>query len=1090
MRQTPLTLAISTIIAMSSASVQASHTPSSNDAFQQMDNMHQAVQARLIEVKEKTLDPSNYEEFKGKKRFRYNNYLYDLSPDNDPMFFSFINGYEYADKSAAAMFDFVQPPWRLVNQMDGVFIYHEQFGTNYLNQDKSCNIQYLIGKNDNTNRILNNTKDCLPHQESALDRYGFIDELPFTNHLSGDLSAQVRFLQNQTADPNQNSEKEQQSLVSQRETLLVITPSLDAPVVDIEMSVYLDGELLKTQVLTPPKQTLETDRTVLDDRKAVAYSNRSYTAVLPWQWIQKGLSFSFNSYDGRIGTLPADQIDFGPDIHLDLPMIRIGMLTPPPAAKVLETQSAKYGSELFQRFPIASMTLAPYNPIHLEKVVMSNGDVKEGYSEYDNPGAHNGDMREDITKSLIQLGIANANFGVASSTPQQWQASHYPSIVIGHSRGRYKNKDGNVGDYTHGLSGGNGMVLLSGATGNEVTHEMGHAFGLGHYPGGYDIATHKITSGWGYDAYRSRFTDNLYWKTRVNGEYDYGNIQVTPYKTEYQYGTDPMGGGRADSSTSNYPLFTAYTSKRIQQNLTQKGHIQEKEGQLTYQKWDEIQQRWLPHDNPPITPIKQNTPVTTIVGFYDPEGTNTSYVYPALHGSSGKLYDLPAPVVGQCWAEVEYEQGTVKRIGLLGERQRTNLSNKLHFNLDPAETPETVSVYCPETSLESIVREGALAEYQQTRFYEWGENNRRGSIGDVFEYHRNGRVEFYQLNIASAYWYYPSSGQDNGTWKFLGYLDEWIAEKRPLLSFDALGKTLRDQRTLEKNITPPPKPTTIGKGQGYADAWESQPTFNQLSDLPNQDFATFEQFDAWIAKQYNQTHFYFESESRDIQRGNLHVNVHPQTGERLYFLRKTLETVPFPETAESTPHWKFLGVGDHWVQLNLNPLAFQQQTPLNLDAQLAKYVNQSQLFNADQTDDTNWYRTGSHSVFVREASDTVEKGYFLQRKAGEKSSLPTTNDGNAQWQFIGTEQQVSDWIQQIRQDNTEFERSLAAWYQQTQIQDWSSSGRGKVNDIYRYRFHDGKTHYFQLKRERYWYFPHPVEGGNNSNSNWQYLGHF
>ena len=208
------------------------------------------------------------------------------------------------------------------------------------------------------------------------------------------------------------------------------------------------------------------------------------------------------------------------------------------------------------------------------------------------------------------------------------------------------------------------------------------------------------------------------------------------------------------------------------------------------------------------------------------------------------------------------------------------------------------------------------------------------------------------------------------------------------------------------------------------------------------------------------------------------------------FLQKTLSATPLPQHGQSNDHWKFLGTAERWVNLNLNPLAFQQQTPINLDAQIANYVNQPHLFNEEQRTETHWYRTGAHSVFVREATNDTTKAYFLQRQAGQDSTLPTENSSNAQWHFVGTELQVRDWVTQVRQDNTEFERALATWYQQDNIKDWSSSGRGKVNDIYRYHFRDGKTHYFQLKRERYWYFPHPVEGGNNSNENWQYLGHF
>ena len=45
--------------------------------------------------------------------------------------------------------------------------------------------------------------------------FGFIDEQPVTNHLSGTFKAQVRFVQNQAVGANGNSKKEQQRAVSE-----------------------------------------------------------------------------------------------------------------------------------------------------------------------------------------------------------------------------------------------------------------------------------------------------------------------------------------------------------------------------------------------------------------------------------------------------------------------------------------------------------------------------------------------------------------------------------------------------------------------------------------------------------------------------------------------------------------------------------------------------------------------------------------------------------------------------------------------------------------------------------------------------------
>ncbi len=57
------------------------------------------------------------------------------------------------------------------------------------------------------------------------------------------------------------------------------------------------------------------------------------------------------------------------------------------------------------------------------------------------------------------------------------------SVVIHHARGKYAN-----GESNHGLSGGNGILTLIDSVGNEFSHEIGHHYGLGHYPGSVETS--------------------------------------------------------------------------------------------------------------------------------------------------------------------------------------------------------------------------------------------------------------------------------------------------------------------------------------------------------------------------------------------------------------------------------------------------------------------------------------------------------------------------------------------------------------------------------------------------------------------------
>ncbi|MEC6907235.1 M66 family metalloprotease [Photobacterium piscicola] len=1080
-----ITLAISALLCSYSATSLAALN-ASTDATQQLEQMKTRVLQRIIEAQKLINDPANIEIRNGQRFLKYNGYLYPITVNNLPSFMPFVDGFDYADRSAEAMFDFIQMPWKLVNQMDGVYIYNDQFGYTYLEQwdkDKQCNVQYLVGDKD---LVSTASKDCLPYNAALIDAYGFIDEQPITNHLSGDFAAQIRFIQNQTAEPFGNDEKEQQRIVSQREALLVVTPMANDEPKSVELKIFKDGVLLETRQMTNPLQILESDRANHDDRKDVVYSKRSFTTVLPWNWVEKGLSLQFSTYSGLSGELTADRIDFAAPAHLDLPMIRIGMLTEPPAAKPLELQTAHYGSELFQRFPLASMTISNYLPIKLDKVVMSNGDIKTKYSEYAAPGIHSGDMREDITKSLIQLGIANANYGVASSGASQWQADNYPAIVIGHSVGRYKNDKGNIGDYTHGLSGGNGMVLLADTTGNEVTHEIGHALSMGHYPGGHVNATHGATTGWGYDAYRGYMADNLNWWSKVNGDYGYGDIMVTPYKTHYGYGADPMGGGGFDSSTSSYPLFTGYSSKRIQHYLETKDYL-DTTATSGYSHWNTIEQQFeAVSTTTKLKPIAQGVDVMTVVGFYDPQQTNTSYIYPALYGSSGNVYELPQPVAGQCWATVTYSDNSQQVIGLDGSRKNSGLSNKLHFNLARDRVPKTVTIDCPQTSLETIVRSELLTQFAQDRFYAWGENNRWGEIGDVFEYHRNGRVELFELK-KQHYWYFPGAGESNSEWAFVGYLDQFITDKQPDINFDDLGQVRLDSRSFIANTEYPAAAITIGKGQGYDLAIESQKSLAEQSDLAHLDFETLPLFDQWVADRYGNGELNNGVTHKRKRAGAAYVYINKELNTRDYFLMKTVTAGEFPTDHRSNNDWKYLGSAESYVNFDFNPLILNRDMVSNVE-RIQHYFKQSALFTWDQRTITTWDSSNS-AVFINPTAEGINE-YFIQRIPAQGGEFPTNKASNRDWIYVADDNLLNQLVLEMSTNQAVFEQLALDWYKQDSFGNWGDNGKkGNIGDIYTYDFRDGKTHYYRLKTTHYGYFPWPSDQ-DPSNGNWHYIGHY
>jgi Peptidase M66/ToxR activated gene A lipoprotein domain len=86
-------------------------------------------------------------------------------------------------------------------------------------------------------------------------------------------------------------------------------------------------------------------------------------------------------------------------------------------------------------------------------------------------------------------------------------------------------------------------------------------------------------------------------------------------------------------------------------------------------------------------------PVTTLVGYYDPEGTSPSYIYPALRGAYGFTYEGDSGRLreGECELRVETRDGPL-RFRLAPNRLRPDVMNKFHVNVPTASNPTRVSV--------------------------------------------------------------------------------------------------------------------------------------------------------------------------------------------------------------------------------------------------------------------------------------------------------------------------------------------------------------------------------------------------------------
>jgi len=101
-------------------------------------------------------------------------------------------------------------------------------------------------------------------------------------------------------------------------------------------------------------------------------------------------------------------------------------------------------------------------------------------------------------------------------------------------------------------------------------------------------------------------------------------------------------------------------------------------------------------------PQSFGVPVTTLIGYYDPEGGLKTTIYPALHGAYGFTYsDDRGPSNNQdCHLLVETSNGPL-RFRLANQRLSTKVMNKFHVNIPESAQPKKVSVVCRGKTLDS-----------------------------------------------------------------------------------------------------------------------------------------------------------------------------------------------------------------------------------------------------------------------------------------------------------------------------------------------------------------------------------------------------
>lgn len=561
-------------------------------------------------------------------------------------------------------------------------------------------------------------KDTFPENTA-----GFYDEnaedatRSIRNDLAGNFTAMIQFSQNHTVDPTGNAAKQMPRLTSEKDTLLLVTPTTDmGDLIALNAEIYSNSRLIRRIALQEPSRIPASDQTNSDSRLKVQYSKQAWTAHLNWDEVKPGLNIRIIEPTSRKnGRLAATDIDFAAPGELVVQSIRLGLLSDPPTANFLFLNSPEVaGADYLQTIPAAKITVTKYDDMILRKVMVGSGKIYDTISDT-HGDVYSGDMRENTAKSTFSTGINLANWGITSAgMVSQQQPQLTQSVVIHHARGSYQN-----GYATHGLSGGNGILTLIDSVGNEFSHEIGHHFGLGHYPGqsgeNYFWASHHHDSGWSYMSYRKRMRGNIIWdatnlSNRLNG---------TPlYKNQYIFAPDSMAGGSFSSSLSRYTHYTGYsTYHKIQPAFAKP--VWDENSPTGYKLWNaatrqmEVYQPKVPSSNEVwynradgnyLKPNKFGVPVFTIVGGYDPV-TNVGLLYPAARGNWGNVFNLPQADTSlnssSCWASVTFLNKPAENIALAPIRMGSN-ANKFHINLAQSDSPKHVDLYCKKSGEEAV----------------------------------------------------------------------------------------------------------------------------------------------------------------------------------------------------------------------------------------------------------------------------------------------------------------------------------------------------------------------------------------------------
>jgi len=535
--------------------------------------------------------------------------------------------------------------------------------------------------------------------------------------LQGDLHAEIQFVQSHASAPSGNhivNEDDQTqsiympSITAQREALLLFLPHQDEPPETVHVILRMQDEVINTRLMRHPNDLPAADNATPWN---VHYSKRAWSTRLPYDLVREGLSLEFvtnqGAKDTQRGELSAHHLDFSPASQLLFRTLRLGMLTHVDENTDHFTLDDPIlaATDYFQTLPVSKLIMASYANAELDRVMVSSGVIYDVHSEGASAtygDVYSGDMRENVGKSQVSAGINLANIGVSSHDMSQSYPHGFKQITNHHAWGMYTDVVNDVSTpqrVKHGLSGGNGIGTIISSRGNEASHEWGHAYGLGHYPGQTLTedgrwAEHHADSGWGFIQHRNRLRHGI---TGVN-------------EGALSYNQDAMSGGTASSPLSVYTYYTGFSARIIQADIAQ-FPVPSSDSPTGYVTWDDERGAYTPHHSELRVPQEIGVPVTTLVGGYDPT-TQKAVIYPALFGNYGNTFEPIAPDFTAeddvCWLDVRTTDGHTAQFALSGVRYQADNANQFHVNLPAEPAPEHATLSCRLSGQEHILDDRAL----------------------------------------------------------------------------------------------------------------------------------------------------------------------------------------------------------------------------------------------------------------------------------------------------------------------------------------------------------------------------------------------